>query len=233
MKRQLTAVSLVMMMGVACGEGVEQPSIPVCNEAPELTPPLADMVVIDEARVTRQGCGYSIKVLQEVTPYPYPPFHVHRIIVQSEVVSPGTCTLVPRTVELATSGIEPQIAIEANAEGVVVAYAYGEYSRWFRGHDLGIQRLDPNTLCALRVAGLATYFAPGDGSLAGLPGDLSLENLSLRSSYIEASGTFTGNSIYESPRTVAPYPIVEGSHFVAIYPDFFGTTQRPPFLVTF
>ena len=187
--------------------------------------------VINELRVTRQGCGYSLKVLRDVNPDPYPQ-PLYRIIVQSEVVSPNTCTLVPGTRELQTSKDEPRIALAANDEGVVVAYSHGGYTRPYTVIRIGIQRLDPNTLGALRVAGLAAHWVPENGG-AGGPGTLSLTKLILHPSAIEVSGTFTGNSVTDDPATIAwPYPIVQGSNFVASYPDFFGTTQ-PPSIVTF
>ena len=114
----------------------------------------------------------------------------------------------------------------------MVAYSYGGYTRPYTIVRIGIQLLNPNTLGALRVAGLAAPWVPENGG-AGAPGWLSLEQLTLHPSYLEVSGTLGGTSITEYPPAIPwPYPIVQGSHFVALYPDFFGTTQQPPILGT-
>jgi hypothetical protein len=198
------------------------------------SPARAELPVVNEARVSWQGCAYSIKVRQDVdpeAPYPQP---LYRISVQSQVVSPSTCALTPKTVELATSKLEPRIAIAANAEGLAAAYSFGEYYRgfgnWIR---LRIHRLDASTLSSVRVAGLQGQFVPPNGG-AGGPGEANLQELTLHPGYLEVNGTLRGNSITEDPATIPwPYPILEGSRFVAIYPDFFGSTQKPPHLVTF
>jgi hypothetical protein len=128
----------------------------------------------------------------------------------------------------------PQIAIGANAEGLAVAYSFGEYFRgmgnWVR---IRTHRLDPSTLSSVRVAGLQANFVPANGG-AGGPGAAYVGELTLHTGYLEVSGTFTGNSITEDPATIPwPYPILQGNRFVAIYPDFFGPTPRPPHFVTF
>ncbi|WP_257458786.1 hypothetical protein [Archangium lipolyticum] len=194
----------------------------------------AELPVVNEARVSWQGCDYSVKVRQDADPSApyYQP--LYRISVQSEVVSSGTCSLTPGTVELATSKLTPRIAIAANAEGLVVAYSFGEYYRGF-GNWVRIRthRLDPSTLGSVKVVGLQGHFVPSNGG-AGGPGATYLEELSLHTGYLEVSGTLTGNSITEDPTTLSwPYPIVQGSRFVAIYPDFFGSTPRSPHFVTF
>ncbi|EPX62085.1 hypothetical protein D187_009989 [Cystobacter fuscus DSM 2262] len=135
---------------------------------------------------------------------------------------------------MTTSKIEPRIAIAANAEGLAVAYFHGEYVRfmgdWAR---IGIHRLDPSTLGSVRVAGLQASYVPEDGG-AGGPGATYLNELTLHPGYLEVSGTFSENSVTEYPPPMPwPYPIVQGNRFVAIYPDFFGSTQKPPHLVTF
>lgn len=198
------------------------------------SPAQAELPVVNEARASWQGCAYSIKVRQDSDPYApyYQP--LYRISVQSEVVSSSTCTLTPGTVELATSKLAPQIAIAANAEGLAAAYSFGEYYRgvgnWVR---IRIHRLDPSTLGSGKVAGLQGHFVPANGG-AGMPGSTYLGELSLHSGYLEVNGTLNGNSITEDPATTSwPYPIVQGSRFVAIYPDFFSQAAQAPRFVTF
>ncbi len=198
------------------------------------SPARAELPVVKEARVSWQGCDYSIKVRQDVDPdYPYP-VPLYRISVQSEVVSPGTCSLTPRTVQLATSKLSPRIAISANAEGLAAAYSFGEYYRGYGNSiRLRIHRLDPSTMGSVRVAGLQANLVPENGG-AGGPGEANLQGLTLYPGYLEVNGTLSGNSITEDPATLPwPYPIVQGSRFVATYPDFFGSTQQPPRIVTY
>ncbi|HYO54564.1 hypothetical protein [Archangium sp.] len=194
----------------------------------------AQLPVVNEARASWQGCAYSLKVLQDADPdFPYYQ-PLYRISVQSEVVSSATCTLTPRTVELGTSKLTPQIALAANADGLAAAYSFGEYIRgfgnWVR---IRIHRLDPSTLGSVKVAGLQGHFVPSNGG-AGMPGATSLGELTLHSGYLEVNGTLNGNSITEDPATTPwPYPIVQGSRFVVIYPDFFSQTPQSPRFVTF
>ncbi|WNG25892.1 hypothetical protein F0U62_19110 [Cystobacter fuscus] len=200
------------------------------------SPAWAELPVVNEARVSWQGCDYSIKVRKRAYPPddPYPWFYYYNISVQSEVVSLGSCSLTPRTVELATSESEPRIAIVANAEGLVVAYSFGDYVRglgdWYR---IRIHRLDPSTLGSVRVAVLGASFLPEDVG-AGDPGAVNLQELTLHPGYLEVNGSFYGNWIMDETETIPwPHPLLQGDRFVAIYPDFFGSTQRPPHLVTF
>jgi hypothetical protein len=150
------------------------------------------------------------------------------------VVSPGTCALTPKTVELTTSKLEPRIAIAANAEGLAAAYSFGEYYRGMGNSiRLRIHRLDASTLSSVRVAGLQGVFVAPNGGGGG-PGEANQGELTLHPGYLEVNGTLYGNSITEDPATVPyPYPLAQGSRFVAIYPDFFSTTPRAPHLVTF
>ena len=198
------------------------------------SPALAALPVVSESRVSWQGCEFSIKVLQDVEQaYPYPQT-LYRISVQSAVVSPATCSLTPNTLELGTSKLMPQIAIAANAEGLAVAYSFGEYIRsvgnWVR---LRVYRLDPSSLGIYRIAGLQASYVPANGG-AGMPGATSLQELTLHPGYIAVNGTFTGNSVTEDPATTPwPYPILQGNRFVAIYPDFFTWAPQSPRIVTF
>lgn len=191
------------------------------------TSALANLPVVSAAQATRGGCAYAIKVLEDVNPNPYPqPFY--RIAVESSVVAPGSCTVQPRSVELGTSKLLPQIAIQANADGLVAAYSYGEYIRSVGNHvRVSIRNLDPSTLGTLRVAGLASAFVPANGG-AGAPAAVSLGALTIQGSYVEVTGTFTGNSLTEDPAGIPwPYPIWQGNEFVATYPHFFTATTPP------
>lgn len=229
MTRKLMAVSLVMMMGAACGEGMEQPSSPVSDEAPEFArQDLNTLPVVKELRTLRQGCDYVLRVLQENSPYPYPNPYIYRVTVRSEVVTPSTCTLVPGTVELGTSKLVPDIALVSNTEGIVAAYSSGEYVRSMGNVvRVSIHSLDPNTLGSLRVTGLASSLVPSNGG-AGAGRAAYLGAITLQPGYIEVSGTFTGNSLYEYPATIPyPYPIVTGTNYVATYPNFHSTTMSP------
>lgn len=190
------------------------------------TSALASLPVVSAAQVARGGCAYSIKVLQDVDPNPYPQTF-YRIAVESSALTPA-CTVQPRSVELGTSKLEPQIAIQTSADGIVVAYSYGEYIR-FMGNSVrvSLRKLDPSTLGSLRIAGLASSIVPANGG-AGGPAAVSLGALSIQGSYVEVSGTFTGNSLTEYPTSTPwPYPIWQGNTFVATYPNFFTTTTAP------
>lgn len=190
---------------------------------------------VSEAHASWQGCDYAIKVVEVADPdFPYYYRPLYKISAQSAVVSPATCTLTPGTVELGSSKLTPQIAIAANAEGLVVAYSSGEYIRafgsWLR---IRIHRLDPSTLGSVKVVGLQSSHVPPNGG-AGMPAAAYLGELSLHTGYLEVNGSFTGNSITEDPATTPwPYPIVQGNRFVAIYPDFFSQTAQAPHFVTF
>jgi hypothetical protein len=195
------------------------------------TSALASLPVVSAVQTTWGGCAYSIKVLQDVDPIPYPqPFY--RIAVESSVLAPETCTVQPQAVELGSSTLLPQIAIQASADGVVAAYSYGEYIRSMGNFvRVSIQHLDPSTLETLRVAGLSSSVVPANGG-AGAPGAVSLGGLTLNGSSVEVSGTFTGNALTEDPPGIPwPYPIWQGNEFVATYPHFF-TTTTPPTLST-
>lgn len=193
------------------------------------TSALASLPVVSAAQTTWGGCAYSIKVLQDVDPIPYPrPFY--RIAVESSILAPGTCTVQPQAVELWTSRLLPQIAIQASADGVVAAYSYGEYIRTLGDFmRVSIRHLDPSTLGTLRVAGLTSSWVPANGG-AGMPGAVSLGGLTLHGSSVEVTGTFTGNALTEDPAGIPwPYPIWQGHEFFATYPNFF-TTATPPTL---
>lgn len=191
---------------------------------------LASLPVVSAAQATRGGCAYSIKVLQDVDPNPYPQ-SFYRIAVESSVLTTA-CTVQPRSVELGTSKLVPQIAIQASADGVVAAYSYGEYIRSMGNHvRVSIRNLDPSTLGTLRAAGLASSFVPANGG-AGAPAAVSLGALTLQGSYVEVTGTFTGNSLTEDPAGIPwPYPIWQGNEFTATYANFF-TTTTPPILAS-
>ncbi len=191
------------------------------------TSALASLPVVSAVQTTRGGCAYSIKILQDVDPNPYP-HTFYRIAVESSVLTSGTCTVQPQSVELGTSQLLPQIAIQASADGVVAAYSYGQYVRSM-GNDVrvSIRNLDPSTLGSLRVAGLASSIVPANGG-AGAPAAISLGGLTINGSYVEVSGTFTGNSLTEDPTSIPwPYPIWQGNDFVATYYNFFTTTTTP------
>jgi len=191
------------------------------------TSALAGLPVVSAAQTTRGGCAYSIKVLEDVDPNPYP-HSFYRIAVESSVLAPETCTVQPRSVELGTSKLLPQIAIQASADGVVAAYSHGEYIRPMGNYvRVSVRNLDPGTLGTLRAAGLASAFVPANGG-AGGPAAVSLGALTLQGSYLEVTGTFTGNSLTEDPAGIPwPYPIWQGHGFVATYPHFFTTTTPP------
>jgi hypothetical protein len=205
------------------------------------SPAHAELPLVNEERVSWQGCDYAIQVREDVDPQWYWPRPLYRISVTSEVVSPSTCSLTPGTVELATSKLAPRIAIAASTEGLVVAYSFGEYARfygdWVR---IRVHALDPSTLDSVRVAGLKGAIVPPNGG-AGGPGATYLGELTLHHHTLKLTGTLYGNAITEDPATVPwPYPVVKGSDFVvkeypflAIYPDFFDPTPRSPVLVTF
>ena len=73
------------------------------------TSALASLPVVSAAQATRGGCAYSIKVLQDVDPNPYPQ-SFYRIAVESSVLTPETCTVQPRSVELGTSKLHDDAA---------------------------------------------------------------------------------------------------------------------------
>jgi hypothetical protein len=127
------------------------------------------------------------------------------------------------------------LEIAASAEGLAVAYSFDEYTQFVGSrYLLRIHRLNPSTLGSVRVAGLEGHFVSETGGW-GAPAPISLDRLTLYPGSLEVSCSLEGdaNSITEDPATAPwPYPIAQGSHFVAIYPDFFGATQPPPQIVT-
>ncbi|WP_224362912.1 DUF5011 domain-containing protein [Hyalangium versicolor] len=120
------------------------------------------------------------------------------------------------------------MAIQSSAEGIVVAYSYGEPIRTLGDFThISVRSLDPSTLGTLRGAGLGSAWVPENGG-AGGPGGVSLSALSIQGPYVEVSGTFTGNSLTEEPAGIPwPYPIWQGHEFVASYANFFTSTTAP------
>ncbi|QRN94467.1 hypothetical protein JRI60_35815 [Archangium violaceum] len=195
------------------------------------SPALADLPVINEAQTSRNGCNYRVKVLEDSEPHPSQPILVplYRVVVESEIVSPATCLLTPGSVELGTSYLVPKIAIAANDEGLAVAYSWGAWVRFYGDlTHVRVHRLDPSTLASTRTSSLEGGFVPPGGGGGG-PGSVDLDSLTLYPGFIMVMGTLSGNSI--SDLSASPYESTQGtgSHFVAIYPDFFNTTQRPIF----
>jgi hypothetical protein len=188
----------------------------------------------NEVHAAWQGCDYALKVVEVADPdWPYYYRPLYKISVQSAVISPATCTLTPGSVELATSKLTPQLAIAVNAEGLAVAYSFGEYIRafgpWAR---IRIHSLNPSTLASLKVLGLQSNHVPPNGG-AGMPAAAYVSGLLLYAGYLEVDGSFTGNSLTEDPATTPwPYPIVQGSHFAVFYPGFF-TQSSPPYIYTY
>ncbi|WNG16330.1 hypothetical protein [Cystobacter fuscus] len=196
------------------------------------SPAQADSV-ISSKQVSWQGCAYTIKVLREDDPYAETPYSVS---LQSAVVSPDTCSLTPKTVNLVDSVSEPRIAIAASAEGLAIAYSYEVYERFsFGSHLLRIHHLNPSTLGSVRVAELEGVALSTTGGWWN-PSPLSLSQLSLYPGSLEVYGYLQGgtNAIKSnSPATSWPPPLAQGNRFEAIYPDFFGATQQPPQIVTY
>ncbi|WNG51433.1 hypothetical protein F0U60_50380 [Archangium minus] len=140
----------------------------------------AELPVIKTAQASWQGCDYTIKVLQDVDTGGTFPLPLYRVSVQSAVVSSDTCSLVPTTVELGTSLLEPKIAIAVNDQGLVAAYSGGEYVRAMGGRWVHtyIHRLNPSTLQTTRLAADWTS-APGT---AGGPGTAEVDQLTIHPS---------------------------------------------------
>ena len=167
---------------------------------------------VNEVHASWQGCDYALKFVEVADPdWPYYYRPLYKISVQSAVVSPSTCTLTPGTVELGTSKLTPQLAIVVNADGLAVAYSYGEniqaYGPWVR---VRIYSLNPSSLATLKVLGLQSSHVPTNGG-AGLPASAYVSQLLLYAGYLEVDGSFTGNSLTEDPATTPwPYPIVQG-----------------------
>ncbi|OJH34029.1 hypothetical protein [Cystobacter ferrugineus] len=196
------------------------------------SPAQADSVVNSE-QVSWQGCAYTIKVLLADDPYADTPYSVS---LQSAVVSPDTCSLTPRTVNLVDSVREPRIAISASAEGLAIAYSYEEYARFsFGRHLLRIHHLDPSTLGSVRMAELEGIWLSETEGWWG-PSPISLNRLTLYPGSLEVHGFLEGdaNAIKSNvPSTSWPPPIAQGNRFAAIYSDFFGATNQPPQIVTY
>ncbi|WNG25895.1 hypothetical protein F0U62_19125 [Cystobacter fuscus] len=195
------------------------------------SPAQADSVINSE-QVSWQGCAYTIKVLRGDDPYADTPYSVS---LQSAVVSPDTCSLTPRTIKLVDSVSEPHIAIAVSAEGLAIAYSYEQYARFSWGRQLlRIHHLNPSTLGSVRVAGLEGIALSDTGAWA--PSPFSLNRLILYPDFLEVGGFLEGstNALMDDPATIPwPPPLAEGSHFVAIYPDFFGATRQPPQIFTY
>ncbi|EPX62087.1 hypothetical protein D187_009991 [Cystobacter fuscus DSM 2262] len=195
------------------------------------SPAQADSVINSE-QVSWQGCDYTIKVLLGDDPYADTPYTVS---IQSAVVSPDTCSLTPRTVNLVGSVREPRIAIAASAEGLAIAYSYEEYARFSWGRNLlRIHHLNPSTLGSVKVAELEGIWLSGTGPWAPTP--FSLSWLTLYPGSLEVHGFLEGstNAISSNvPATSWPPPLAQGNRFAAIYSDFFGATLQPPQIVTY
>ncbi|WNG16570.1 hypothetical protein [Cystobacter fuscus] len=160
----------------------------------------------------------------------------YKIVVQRESTPSNTCLLAPTLQELATSEYEPQVAIAANSAGLVAAYSWATYVRfvgaWRRVsiHALSPSPVEPLRLDTTRKSTVLGSFhaAPGE---AGFPGTTSLGELILYPSHLQVHGPLSGNwlSVEPGPQT-PPSALLQGNHFVAIYPDFFGTAQQAPIL---
>ncbi|OJH38918.1 hypothetical protein BON30_22150 [Cystobacter ferrugineus] len=201
----------------------------------------ADPPVLGGPQAVWQGCTYSIRSQAYTEPStdprdPYGTVTRYKIVVQRESSPSSTCLLAPTIEELATSEYEPQVAIAANSAGLVAAYSWATYVRfvgaWGRVsiHSLNPSPVDPLRLDTTRKSTVLGSFhaAPGE---AGFPGTTSLGELILYPDHLQVHGPLSGNWLSAEPGpNTPPSALLQGNHFVAVYPDFFGTAQQAPIL---
>lgn len=125
--------------------------------------------------------------------------------------------------ELGSSHYAPNIAITATGRGIMVAYSSAHWARWYGGlKSITLGQLNPSSLGFMRSELLRGYAG------GGVPGAVELGALIIHPGYVEVSGPLNGSAVFDGTTSANPYPMAEGNHFVALFPDFFGPDQRPP-----
>lgn len=193
------------------------------------SPALADeLPVIKQARATWGGCDFLLQVQEDSTLHPYYPpeaqvrLPLYRIIAR-RVTSSACAISTDGVAELGNSHYEPNIAITATDRGILVAYSSAHWARWYSGlKSITLGQLNPSSLGFMR----SEHLRGSAGS--GTPGAVELGELIIHPGYVEVSGPLSGSAVFDGTTSGNPYPIAEGNHFVALFPDFFGPDQRPP-----
>jgi hypothetical protein len=198
---------------------------------------LADLPPVKQAStVFQDGCNYSIKSQPFEGVGPGGAILVYyKIILQRE--QGPSCGLPPATRELLVTGYrEPELAIAANLQGIVVAYGWTTFSRSTGlSTRITVQRLNPappnpEVLEISRESTLVAYQFDSPNS-GGLPASLYLDQLKLHQGNLEVRGRLAGNWVTsEGASYSGPLELYEGDHFIAVHPDFFNTVQWPLFV---
>jgi hypothetical protein len=186
--------------------------------------------IVQEVHAVWAGCDYALRVEQDLQPIPSPrPFY--RISVRSTAVPGGSCVLAARSIELATSPLEPRIAIAVDARGLVVAYTEKHSVRGVGTYAVTcLQRLDPHSLASLRWEWVSAGWTSTPGA-AAVPGFAEVSRLVLYPSHVELTGTRGGNLVSVTPSGDSRFE--DGTGFVVLYPDFFGAERKPPYLFVY
>jgi hypothetical protein len=187
---------------------------------------------------TLDGCLYSIQSQPHKEAYPYGGEVVmFRITLQRES-GPGFCPLPPASRELYdVTTYEPEIAITSGVDGIAAAYGWKDYRRTY-GPGYQIKALQvkqyPDDGSSLEISRESTVVADQRSSYGSFEGygDVHLEKLTLRSGNLEVRGSLTGTWLRVSEGSddfQYGDSLYEGAHFIALYPRFFSSTQRPVF----
>ncbi|WP_232293420.1 hypothetical protein [Stigmatella aurantiaca] len=177
------------------------------------------------------GCTFRLQVQEDSILHPYAPpelnvrWPVYHIVMRRDVDPSNPCIIpVAGTRELGISFYEPSIALTSTGRGIVAAYSATAVAPWYGGSSiLSLGQLNPSSLDFMRAEGLR-----GHHSSPGVRGEVTLHEVIIHPGYLEVTGFLTGNAVSATSSSNPPYPVQEGSRFVALYPDFFGPERRPP-----
>ena len=187
---------------------------------------------------TMDGCRYSIQSQpRQVTNRYGAQVLAYRVSLSRE--NPyGFCPHSPASVQLYDGVVHaPEVAITSGLNEVVAAYSWkNEQTTAGPGYQIEVLRVNHNSEAAnlnlplSRSSTVSAVYRSAFGGLDGF-GDVHLESLTLRSGNLEVRGSVSGNWLSASDASSAYMgdPLYSGSHFVALYPDFFSTAQPPLF----
>ncbi|MET0405750.1 MAG: hypothetical protein ABW123_25240 [Cystobacter sp.] len=197
-------------------------------------PTLADALPpVNQVSAVFEGCVYSLQSQpyqgtgsRNARPVSY------KVILQREQGPYNLCELEPASVQLLDTSEEPELAITANAfDGVVAAYSNNPVTRSRPERRIHILLIDtrPGELRFARRSTLVSSFLSPEGGREFSV--VNLDGLTLHSGTLQVRGRLDGNMLatVENPYRGRPETFT-GNHFVAIYPDFFTSLQRPVFI---
>ncbi|ATB33221.1 hypothetical protein [Melittangium boletus] len=198
---------------------------------------LAELPPVKKATAFFNGCDYSIQSRPfEGLAAGQSPWIYYKVVIQRE--QGPYCWFPPATLELLDVAYEPELAILADYQGIAVAYGWTTSSRSTGlSTRIRVGRVNPyaSNAEALEITRQSTLEAYQFASSTSgpTPGSLYLDRLTFNYGNLEVRGRLTGNWVaaQESPSS-GPISLLEGDHFIAIYPGIFSTTQ-PPLFVTY